>query len=94
MPSGPTERSCSTHGMATHGTGLGHPDLAARPCPNLIYRLARPQIRGLLPFEVVQNVLGTRGSPHCQEPMVGVRERSPTANGDEAGAADLGEDHG
>jgi hypothetical protein len=35
-----------------------------------------------------------RGSPQSQEPMVGVRKRPPTADGDEAGVAIFGEDHG
>jgi len=42
----------------------------------------------------VQNVLCARGRPQSQEPMVGVRERPPAADGDEAGVAVFGEDHG
>jgi len=94
MPSGSAQGSCRTHGMATRSTGLRHPELTARPCPNLLYCLARSRIRGPHRFEEVQNVLCTRGGPQRQEPMVGVRESSPTADGDEAGVAVLGEDHG
>jgi hypothetical protein len=42
----------------------------------------------------VQDVLCARGRPRGQEPVVGVRERSPPADGDEAGVAVFGEDHG
>ena len=51
-------------------------------------------VRGLHRLEEVQNVLRARGSPQRKEPMVGVRKRPPTADGDEAGVAILGEDHG
>jgi DNA-binding CsgD family transcriptional regulator len=80
--------------MATRRSGLRHPDLAARPCPNLLDRLAGPRVRGLHRLEEVQNVLRARSSPQSQEPMVGVRKRPPTADGDEAGVALFGEDHG
>ena len=39
-------------------------------------------------------MLRARGRPQSQEPMVGVRKRPPTADGDEAGVAIFGEDHG
>ncbi len=52
---------------------------------------AGPRVHRL---EEVQNVLRARGSPQSQEPMVGVRKRPPTADGDEAGVAIFGEDHG
>ena len=39
-------------------------------------------------------MLCARGRPQSQEPMVGVRERPPAADGDEAGVAVFGEDHG
>ena len=55
---------------------------------------AGPQVRGLHRLEEVQNVLCTRGSPEGQEPMVGVRERPPAADGDEAGIAVFWQDHG
>jgi hypothetical protein len=45
-------------------------------------------------LEEVQDVLRARGSPQSQEPMVGAPKRSPTADGDEAGVAIFGEDHG
>jgi hypothetical protein len=93
IPSGSAQLSCRTHGMATRRTGLRHPDLAARPCPNLLDCPAGPRIGGLLRLEEVQNVLCARRRPQSQEPMVGVGERSPAADGDEAGVAVLGEDH-
>jgi hypothetical protein len=94
VPSGSAQLSCRSHGMATRRSGLRHPDLAARPCPNLLDRLAGPRVRGLHRLEEVQNVLCARGSPQSQEPMVGVRKRPPTADGDEAGVAIFGEDDG
>jgi len=62
--------------------------------PSLLDRLAGPRVRGLHRLEEVQNVLCARGRPQSQEPMVGVRERPPAADGDEAGVAVFGEDHG
>lgn len=77
MSSGSAQLSCRSHGMATRRTGLRHPDLAARPCPDLLDRLAGPRIRGLHRLEEVQNMFCARGRPQSQEPMVGVRERPP-----------------
>jgi len=94
VPSGSAQLSCRSHGMATRRARLRHRDRAARPCPNLLDRLARPQIRGLRRLEEVQNVLCARGRPQSQEPMVGVGERAPAADGDEARVAVFGEDHG
>ena len=88
------QHSCRSHGMAGRRAGLGHRDLASRPCPNLFDRLAGPGVRGLHRLEEVQNVLCARGRPQSQEPMVGVRERAPAADGDEPGVAVLGQDHG
>ena len=45
-------------------------------------------------LEEVKNVLCARGRPQSQEPMVGVRERPPAADGDEAGITVFGEDYG
>ena len=39
-------------------------------------------------------MLGARGRPQSQKPMVRVRERPPAADGDEAGVAVFGENHG
>jgi hypothetical protein len=94
MPSGSAQLSGRTHGMPTRRTGLRHPDLAARPCPNLLDRLTGPRIGGVHRLEEIQNVLCTRGRPQGEEPMVGVGERPPTADSDEAGIAVLWEDHG
>ena len=94
VPGGSAQLSCRSHGMATRRPGLRHPDLTARPCPNLLDRLAGPRVRGLRRLVEVQNVLRARGSPHHQEPVAGVRKRPPTADGDEAGVAIFGEDHG
>ncbi len=94
VPSGSAQLSCRCHGMATRRAGLGHRDLASRPCPNLLDRQTGPQVRGLHRLEEVQNVLCARGSPQGQESMVGVRERPPAADGDEARVAVFREDHG
>jgi hypothetical protein len=80
--------------MATRRAGLRHPDLASRPCPNLLDRQTGPRVRGLHRLEEVQNVLCARGSPQSQKPMVGVRERPPAADGDEARVAVFWQDHG
>ena len=60
----------------------------------MLDRLAGPRVRGLHRLEEVQNVLCAHGRPQSQEPMVGVRERPAAADGDEAGVAVFGEDHG
>jgi hypothetical protein len=79
--------------MATRRAGLRHFDLASRPCLNLLDRQSGPRVRGLHRLEEVQNVLCARGSPQSQELMVGVRERPPAADGDEAGVAVFWQDH-
>ena len=94
VPSSSTPLSSGSHGMASRRTGLRHLDLAARPGPDLLERVAGPGIRGLLGLEEVQNVLCARCRPQSQEPMVGVRERPSTADRDEARVALFGEDHG
>ncbi len=93
VPSGSAQLSCRSHGMATRRARLRHPDLAARPCPYLLDRLAGSRVRGLDGFEEMQNVPCARGCPESQEPMVGVGERPPAADGDETGVAIFGEDH-
>ena len=77
MPSGSAQLSCRSHGMATRRAGLRHRDLAARPGPSLLDRLAGPRVRGLHQLEEVQNALCARGRPQSQEPMVGVSECPP-----------------
>jgi hypothetical protein len=94
VPSGSPQVPRRSHGMPTRCPGLRHPDLASRPCPNLVDRQTGPWVRGLRRLEEVQNVFCACGSPQGQEPMVGIRERSPAANGDEAGVAVFGQDHG
>jgi hypothetical protein len=94
VPSGSTQLPCRRHSMTTCRTGLRHPDLAVRPCPNLLDRLTGPRVQGLFRLEQVQNVLCTRRRPQSQEPMVGIRERPPAADRDEARIAGFGEDHG
>jgi hypothetical protein len=93
VPSSSAQLSSGSHGMTGRRTGLRHPDLTARPGANLIDRVAGPWIRGLLGLEEVQNVLCARCCPQSQEPMVGVRERAPATDRDEARVALLGEDH-
>jgi len=94
VPGGSAQHSCRSHGMATRRSGLRHLDLAARPCPNLLDRLAGPRVQGLHRLEEVQNVLRAQSSPQSQELMVGVRKRSPAADGDETGIAIFGKDQG
>jgi len=94
VPSGSAQLSCRSHGMATSRAGLGHPDLASRPRPNLLDRETGPRVGPLNRVEEVQNVLCARGSPQRQEAMVGVRERPPAADSDEAGVAVYWQDHG
>jgi hypothetical protein len=80
--------------MAAGRARLGHPDFASRPRPNVFDRLAGPGVRRLRGLEQVQDVLGARGRPASQQPMVGVGECPPAADGGETGIAVLGQDHG
>ena len=93
MPSAPAQRSRRCHRVAACGTRVGHPDFAAHPCADLFDRLAGPRIGRLHGLEEVQNVFCARRRPQGQEPMVGVRECPPAADGDEPEVAVLGEDH-
>ncbi len=88
------QHSCRSHGMAARRAGLGHPDLASRPCPNLCDRLTGPGVQRLHRLEEVQNVPCAPGRPQSEEPMVGVRECAPAADGDEPGVALLRQGHG
>ena len=94
VPSSPVQLSSGSHRMAGRSTGPRHLDLAARPRPDLLDRVAGPRIRGLLRLEEVKDVLCARRRPQAQEPVVGVRERPPAADRDETRVALLGEDHG
>jgi hypothetical protein len=87
------QHSGRSHRMAARRAGPRHRDLASRPGPDLLDGVAGPRVRGLHRLEEVQNVLCACGRPLSQEPMIGVRERSPAADGDEPGVAVPGEDH-
>src|SRR5512144_3347993 len=80
--------------MTSRGAGLRHLDLAARPCPSLLDRLAGPRVRGLHRLDEVQNVLCAGGRPQGEKLMVQIRERPAAADRDEARVALLGENHG
>jgi hypothetical protein len=88
------QRPRRAHRVATRRPRRGHRDLAARPRPHLFDRLARPSVRRLHRLEQVQHVLRARRRPQRQQAMVLIRERAPAPQGDEAGIAVLGEDHG
>jgi len=94
VPSGSAQRSCRSLGMTSRIAGLRHLDLAACPCPGLLERPARPRVERLRRFEQVQDVFCTRCGPQGEQLMVGVCERPPTADGDEARVANFREDHG
>ncbi len=94
VPSGSAQLSCRSHGMTTRRAGLRHRDLAARPCSSLLASLAGLRVRGLHRLEEVQNVLCARGRPQGEKLMVGVCERAPAADGDQARVAVFRQDHG
>src|SRR5438132_11942959 len=54
VPSGSAQLSCRSHGMATRRAGLRHPDLAPRPCPNLLDRETGHTVRGTARPRTVQ----------------------------------------
>jgi hypothetical protein len=80
--------------MAARRASLGHRDLAMHPSPGLLDCLTRSWVLRLLQFEKGKNVLRAPGRPQSQKPMVGVGERSATAECDEAGVAFFWEDQG
>src|SRR5689334_13117739 len=87
MPRGTGQIPCRGLRMAGCRAGLRHLDLAARPCPSLLDRLAGPPVRGLHRLEERQNVLCARGCPQGEQPMVQIRERPAAADRDEARVA-------
>src|SRR5512144_3251287 len=91
MPRGTGQIPCSGLRMAGCRAGLRHLDLAARPCPSLLDRLAGPRVRGLHRLEEGQNVLCAGGCPQGEKPMVGVCESPAAADRDETRVAVLGE---
>ncbi len=58
------------HRMAARCTGLGHRDLAVRPCPSLLNCVTRPRVRRFRRLEEVQDVLRTRSRPQGEKVMV------------------------
>ena len=94
VPSSSAQLPCRSHAMATGRPGLRHPDLTACPCAELLDRLARSRVGGLHRLEQVQNVLRARTRPQRQEPVVKVPKGPTAADGDEAGVAIFGKDHG
>jgi len=94
VPRGSAQRSCRSHGVATRRAGLRHRDFAAYPCPSLIDRPSRPRVGRSRRLEAVQHVRCTRGRPQGEQLMVGVCERAPAADGDQARVAVFREDHG
>jgi hypothetical protein len=80
-------------GMAGGSSGLGHPDLAARPRPSLLNGVSWPRIGGSLRLEEMQNVLRAQCRPQGKKLMVWIREHPTAADGDEARVALFGEDH-
>jgi len=94
VPSGPAQLSCRSLCMASRRAGLGHRNFAARPCPSLLNCVTRPRVRRRRRLKEVQDVFRTRCGPQGEQLMVGVGERPPAADGDEAMVAVFREDHG
>jgi len=82
------------HRMAGRRARLGHRNVAARPCPSLLNCVTRPRVRRLRRLEQVQDVYRTRCGPQGEQLMVGVFERPPAADSDEARVAVFREDDG
>lgn len=79
--------------MAGCRAGLRHRGLAAYPSSCQLDGLAGSWVRGLHRLEKVENVLCAHGRPQGQPPMVGVGQRPPAADSDEARVAVFGENH-
>jgi hypothetical protein len=86
--------SCRSHGMTARRAGLRHRHAPLSPGADRSNRFARSGVRRALGLEEVQDVFGTCRCPQRVEVMVGVGERAPSADRDEARIALLREDHG
>src|SRR5437588_4903924 len=94
MAGGAAQLSSSRVGHAGSLTRSGHRDLAAHPGPSLRDRPARARVQRSRRLEQLQDVLRTRCGPEGEQLMVGVGQRPPAADGDEARVALFREDHG
>ena len=79
--------------MAGGRARLGHGDLAARLGARQLDGSTRPIVIGLRFLEEVQHMLRARDSQQGRSPVVGIGERAPAADRDEARVVDFGEDH-
>jgi Pyridoxal-phosphate dependent enzyme len=86
--------SCGSIGGTPCCTGLRHRDFSTRPSPSLGKRLAWSLVRGSRRLEEVQDMFRTRCGPQGEEVMICICKRSAATDGDEAGVADFGKDHG
>jgi hypothetical protein len=81
------------HRMASRRAGLGHRDLAARPCPNLLNCVTRARVRRLRRLEEVQDVLRTCGCPQCEEMVLIICQTPASSNGYQSWIAWFRENH-
>lgn len=81
------------HRMAGRRAGLGHRDLAARPCPSLLNGVTRPRVRRLRRLEEVQDVLRTCGCPQGEEMVLIICQTPASSNGYKSGIARFRKNH-
>ena len=90
--SSPQWASCA-HRVPTAGASVHHPHAAAGPGAGCLGGVPWTGVRGMVLLEEVQHMLRALGSPQREEAVIFIGEHSATADGDQAGIADLGEDH-
>ena len=80
-------------GMTSGTAGFRHRDFAASPCTNQGDGGSWPGIVWSLRFKETKDVLGAGCGPQGNKPVMLISERSTATNGDEAGIANLRQDH-
>ncbi len=78
--------------LESRSVRVTHWDLAADPGPTDIDGVAWPAVTWLMLLEQMQHVLGAHEGPVSQQPVVFVRQGSPTTDGDQPGVTLFRED--
>ena len=82
------------HRLTAGRAGLHHLHFAVRPCASVFDGFARSSIVRPLCLEEVQYMLGARGRPQCEKPMIRVGEGPSPPDGHKSRVTVLRQDHG
>ena len=93
FPRGADQVSGRAIGVAAGSAGGHHSDLAARPRSGILDRPPRSWVLPARSLEQVEDVLGARCRPQCEEPVISVGKGPAPANGHEARITNLRQDH-